>query len=262
MCVYGKDNALFFQDALTSVYKQTWQPTEVVLVVDGPVPSDIDSVIDRFQKDHGLRVHRLEQNMGHGEARRCGFSLCQYDYVAIADADDINDPTRFEKELTCLAGQPELCAVSSACTHFCDSLDNVLNVETFPTDDASIKKAMRTGCPICQPSVMLKKTAVEQAGGYLDWYYCEDYYLWIRMLLNGASFANLPESLLYLRTTQEQILRRGGWKYYRSLRRLYQFMRKNKVITFGEYLFNSSSRFVVQVLLPPRARAWLRRKLQ
>lgn len=49
MCVYGGDNPEWFDRALQSItVEQTVKPTEIVLVVDGPVPDSIRHVIDKY----------------------------------------------------------------------------------------------------------------------------------------------------------------------------------------------------------------------
>ncbi len=48
MCVYGKDNPDWFDEALKSIVEQTVKPDEIVLVVDGPIPDTIQSVIDKY----------------------------------------------------------------------------------------------------------------------------------------------------------------------------------------------------------------------
>lgn len=262
MCVYGGDDAVFFDEALSSIFNQTRKPDEVILVIDGPIPNEIDLVIKKYESIYDyFKPYYLAENQGHGNARRYGLSKCTYDYVAIADSDDINALNRFEKQMNYFETDRELSAISSGCYHFVDSIENVINEELFPTTDEDIKHFMRSRCPLCQASTIFRKADVLQAGGYLDWYHAEDYYLWVRMYLSGAKFANTPESLLYVRSNQEQMQRRGGVKYFRSLRKLYQYMYKNKIISKGEYLFNVSSRFVVQVIMPPKIRAFVRKKL-
>lgn len=259
MCVYGGDNAAYFKEALESVYNQTRIPNEVVLAVDGPVPHDIESVILKYEQEKGIKVVRLKENMGHGHARRASLEQCTNELVAIADADDINAPTRFEKELELFETNPELTAISTDCYHFVDSIDNPLYRESMPTGDDQIKKALRTKCPLTQASVMFKKSKVDEAGGYLDWYHAEDYYLWIRLYLNGAVFANIPECLLYVRSNPSYISRRGGYKYFKSLKKLFWYMYKNNIISYPLYLYNVMTRFVAQVLLPGNMRSLLRK---
>lgn len=51
ICVYGKDNAEWFDRALESIIvNQTVKPSEVVLVVDGPIPEEIEKVIEKYAK--------------------------------------------------------------------------------------------------------------------------------------------------------------------------------------------------------------------
>ena len=72
ICVYGGDNALHFDQAMNSVFKQTLLPDEVVLVVDGPVDTNIQKIIDKYKKNDYLKVVQLEKNMGLGIARNIG----------------------------------------------------------------------------------------------------------------------------------------------------------------------------------------------
>jgi glycosyltransferase involved in cell wall biosynthesis len=197
--------------------------------------------------------------MGHGVARRTGLEHCTHDFVAIADADDVNVPTRFEKQMTLFENDPQLDAVSSGCYHFADTINDVLYEETLPETDAEIKDFLKKRCPLCQASTMFRKSKVDEAGGYQDWYHAEDYYLWIRMFLCGATFQNTKESLLYVRSNPDYVNRRGGWKYFKSLARLFGYMYKHNVIGLGDYVFNVTSRFVAQVLLPNGMRGWLRK---
>ena len=261
MCVYHGDHAVFFDEALESIYNQTCRPDEVVLTVDGPVPTEIEEVISKYQQAENMKVVRLEKNMGHGIARRTGLAACQNDLIAIADADDVNAPTRFEKEIEYFENNPKLTAISTDCYHFVDSIENPLYRESMPTSDEQIKKALKTRCPLTQASVMFKKSKVEEAGGYQDWYHAEDYYLWIRLFQCGGVFANIPECLLYVRSNPSYISRRGGYKYYRSLKRLFRYMYDNHIIGYPLYLYNIITRYVAQVIMPGKIRSVLRKIL-
>ena len=58
MSVYHGDNALFFREALESIFSQSRKPDEVVLVVDGPVTTEIDVVIEE------RIVHSVPESVG------------------------------------------------------------------------------------------------------------------------------------------------------------------------------------------------------
>lgn len=260
MCVYGKDNAEHFKTAVDSILNQTAKPSEVVLVVDGPVPPELDEVILEYEKSEIFNVTRLPENMGHGEARRCGLAKCTNELVAIMDADDISHPDRFEKQLKMFEEDPELAIVGGNMTEFIDTPDNLVAKRIVPSLDADIKEYMKKRCPFTQVTVMFKKSCVEKAGGYLDWFCDEDYYLWIRMYLEGMKFANCEDILVNVRVGRDMYSRRGGWKYFKSEAKLQKYMRKNKIISFGTYFMNVAKRFIVQVLLTNRLRGWVFRK--
>lgn len=260
MCVYGKDNPDWFRTAVNSVINQTKSPDEVVLVVDGPVPEELDCVIKDFEKNPIFKVIRLEVNKGHGEARRTGLNSCTHELVALMDADDISAPDRFEKQLALFESHPDLTIVGSSITEFVGSPENIVGARVVESEDAAIKADMKKRCPMNQMTVMFRKSVVEKVGGYIDWYCDEDYYLWLRLLLNGAVFANLPDYLVNVRVGKEMYQRRGGIRYFKSEAKLQKYMLDNKVIGLGTYAVNICKRLIVQVLLPNRLRSRVFRK--
>ena len=260
MCVYGGDDPEWFRTAVDSILNQTAKPDEVVLVVDGPVPDALDAVITGYAADPVFRVIRLEMNVGHGQARRTGLSACTNDLVALMDADDISAPDRFYKQLQLFAENPELTIAGGNITEFVDKPMNIVGQRQVYVSDKEIKADMKKRCPMNQMTVMFRKAAVEAAGGYVDWYCDEDYYLWLRLMLGGAVFANIPENLVNVRVGKEMYQRRGGWKYFKSEAKLQKWMLKNKVIGIGDYAVNVIKRLIVQVLLPNRLRGWVFQK--
>lgn len=257
MCVYAKDNPVWFKEAVDSILDQTCKPGEVVLVVDGPVPETLESIIAEYEKDPVFRAIRLPKNEGHGTARRTGLAACTNELVALMDADDLSLPTRFEKQLAVFAQDPKVDIVGGNITEFLETPDNKIGARKVFTEDAQIKQDMKKRCPMNQITVMFRKSAVEKAGGYLDWYCDEDYYLWLRMYLNGATFRNVDEYLANVRVGEDMYQRRGGMRYFKSEAKLQKYMLKNKVIGPVTYLINVAKRLVVQVLVPNRVRGWI-----
>lgn len=260
MCVYDGDNAEWFEAAVESILTQTVKPSEVVLVVDGFVSEELDSVIKKYEQIEGFRVIRLEKNQGHGHARRVGLEACVNEYVALMDADDISIPERFEKQLNIFISDPTVDIVGGNITEFVENPECVVSVREVPSTNEEIKTYMKDRCPMNQVTVMFKKSSVEEVGGYIDWFCNEDYYLWIRMALAGMKFSNLKDILVNVRISDDSYQRRGGWKYFISEFKLQNYMLKNRVIGFGQYLINVLKRFIVQVLLPNKIRGWAFKK--
>ncbi|MBS7299349.1 MAG: glycosyltransferase [Eubacteriales bacterium] len=257
MCVYNGDSAEHFDEALTSVFNQTVIPDEVVLVVDGPVNDGINDVISRFENNSIFKVIRLEKNVGHGNARRIGLQNCKNELVALMDADDICACDRFEEQLSVFENDKEVDVVGGIIEEFIGDKTNIIGKRSVPSDDCQIKEYIKYRCPFNQMTVMFKKQAVVDAGGYLDWYCDEDYYLWLRMMLNGAKFYNLSKTLVYVRCGIEMYKRRGGVRYFKSEAKLQKYMLENGVIDLPVYLKNVMMRLILQVIVPPGIRGWL-----
>ena len=259
MCVYGGDNAEHFSAAVESVLTQTVPPDELVLVVDGPVPEALDAVIATLEARPDFRVIRFPENRGHGEARRAGLAACQNEIVALMDADDISRPERFAEQLAVLA-EGAVDIVGGDIAEFIGDESNIVAYRKLPQSDADIKLYMKKRCPFNQMTVMIRKKAYEAAGGYIDWYCDEDYYLWLRMAQKGAVFSNTGTVLVHARVGADMYRRRGGWRYFKSERALQKYMRKTGVIGPLTYLENVGKRLIVQVLLPNRLRGWVFKK--
>ena len=260
MCVYKNDNPEHFKEALESIINQTIKPDEIVLVVDGPIPDSIDEVIKNYEGNSFFRVIRLSKNVGHGNARRIGLESCSNELVALMDADDISASDRFEKQIKCFQEDKSLSIIGGNIQEFIDSIENTVGIREVPQNDTDIKEYMKKRCPFNQVTVMFKKTDVENAGGYIDWYNEEDYYLWIRMFQKNAKFKNLKDILVFVRVGKEMYQRRGGWKYFKSEVRLQKYMFDQRIVNFPTFIDNIVVRFILQILLPNSLRGFVFRK--
>ena len=258
MCVYGADNPDWFSAAFESIRNQSRNPDEILLVVDGPVPEMLDRVIRSYEKD--CTVIRLPENRGHGEARRIALEACRTELAAWMDADDISLPNRFARQLAVFEEDPTVSAVGGMIAEFEEDPQKILGLRVVKQTHEKILKDMKIRCPMNQVTVMLRKSHVQQAGGYQDRYCNEDYFLWLRMALAGQRFRNLPDVLVKVRTGPEMYRRRAGWKYFKSEAWLQRFMLKNKIIGPIRCGINLGKRALVQLLLPGSIRRWVFRR--
>lgn len=201
-----------------------------------------------------LKVIYLEENQGHGNARRISLKNCSNELVALMDADDISLTNRFENQLNAFITDKNIDIVGGQITEFVDSPDNIVGKRLVPEKDKEIKDYMKKRCPMNQVSVMFKKSFYEKVGGYIDWFCEEDYYLWIRMAEANGKFKNVPEILVNVRIGNEMSSRRGGWKYFLSEARLQNYMLKKKLISFPRYVYNVILRFGGEVVLTNKIR--------
>jgi glycosyltransferase involved in cell wall biosynthesis len=263
MSVYYKEKPEYLQQSMESILHQTIPASDFVLVCDGPLTPELDSVIKKMQKQFGpvLHVHRLKKNGGLGKALNAGLEQCTCELVARMDSDDVSRPDRCEKQLQIFAEHPEYSLVSGIVEEFDGNIHYVTGRRVVPETQEKIIQFAKKRNPFNHPCIMYKKSAVQAVGSYQDFYLLEDYYLWIRMLQKGYLGYNLQEPLLWMRAGSAMYKRRGGWKYVESQRKLFAYMAKSGFIRQTDYWVQSMIRMVGAVM-PNSIRAFLLVDLQ
>lgn len=249
MSVYHKEKPDYLRQSMQSIYGQTVPTDDFVLVCDGPLTPELDKTIAEMQALFGGRLHtlRLLENQGLGRALNAGIKVCRHELVARMDSDDISRPDRCERQLKVFADHPELSLVSGTVEEFSDSIEHVYASRRVPAHQAEILAFAKQRNPFNHPCIMYKKSHVEAAGGYQDFFLLEDYYLWIRMLQQGMQGQNIQEPLLWMRGGSAMYKRRGGWKYFLSQHELLKYMYRTRWINIMQYLFGTFIRLGVSM---------------
>lgn len=260
--VYKNDKPAYVRAALDSMLvSQSIKPNEVVLIQDGPISAELSEVL--FEYENRCRsvfnIIRLTENKGLGNALKIGVENAKYNVIARMDSDDICMADRFEKQLDYLNSHPECDIVGGQMTEFIGSSDNIIGTRKVPLDNDSIYEYMKSRCALNHVTVMFRKDAVIKAGNYQDWFWNEDYYLWVRMMMNHCVFANIPDVAVNVRSGADQYARRGGKKYFDSEIGIKKLMLKNGLISRKEYAVNLIQRFIIQLVLPNSVRGWVYR---
>ncbi len=258
--VYKNDRPEYVRVALDSMLvNQTIKPAEIVLVQDGPVPAELSSLLNEYECKYAgvMNIIRLEKNGGLGNALQLGTKTAKYDLVARMDSDDICLPNRFETQLAYMEQHPDCDIVGGQMTEFIGEPTNIVGKRNVPLSDNDIKEYMKSRCALNHVTVMFRKDAVLKAGNYQDWFWNEDYYLWVRMWLKGCAFGNVSDTLVNVRSGADQYARRGGMKYFKSEKGIQRYMLDNHLINRGGYIVNVTKRLIVQVLLPNSIRGWV-----
>ena len=249
MSVYHKEHGENLREAMNSIWAQTVKTDDFVLICDGPLNDELDTVIDEMQETHPeLRVFRLEKNGGLGNALNIGIGLCKNELIARMDSDDISRADRCERQLRVFRERPETDIVSGIVEEFSSSIDVVETSRVLPEEHNDILSFAQWRNPFNHPCVMYRKSAVKAAGGYKDFYLLEDYYLWVRMLQNGAIGYNVQQALLWMRAGSDMYKRRAGWKYAKSQKALFKYMKDSGFITYPQHIFSSALRGISSLL--------------
>ena len=104
--VYKKERPEYLHAALKSMTGQSWRPSEIVLVFDGPLTTELAADLEDIEFQGLLKTVRREQNAGLGAALAKGLPECSCEWVARMDSDDIAASDRCEKQLRYLETYP------------------------------------------------------------------------------------------------------------------------------------------------------------
>lgn len=258
--VYKGDNPAWLRQALKSVLTNTVRPTEVVIMVDGPVGEEIQNVLDKVVKDKIVRVLSCPINIGRGAALGYAVPKCSYDLIALMDADDVSRKDRFEKQLAAFASNPDLSVCGGQIQEVDADSFAPLSKRNVPLTHSDIKRYLKTRMPFNNVTVMFKKAAVLEAGNYKPFGTVEDYYMWAKVMAKGKIAQNVSDILVDVRVDKEMYNRRSGWSYFRMNKILFDEMRKLGLLSFKDYYYTLSIRFVVQVLMPNSVRSYFYKK--
>ncbi len=241
MSVYWKERPEYLKESMESIYCQSVKTNDFVLVCDGPLNDELYEVIDEMKNKFGESLHilQLKKNVGLGDALEAGIKECRNEIIARMDSDDIARPERCEKQLHCFEKNPELSIVSGTVEEFIDIPEQVYSRRVLPSKHEDILEFAKVRNPFNHPCVMYKKEAVEEAGGYQHFYLLEDYFLWVRMLMNGNKAMNLEAPLLWMRAGSDMYKRRGGLKYAISQIKFVAYLKKNRFISFPQYCIST-----------------------
>lgn len=179
--------AAFLADALQSVFSQTRQPDEVIVVDDG---SPDQAQLHRALAAYASRVTVIAQpNAGAAAARNAGLRASTADLVAFLDADDRWLPEFLEQQLRYLALHPQIDLV------YADALvvgDTPAAGSTFMTmcpsrGEVTLRSLLAQECNILTSTVVVRRRLVLEAG-YFDVALRrgQDFDLWLRLVARGA----------------------------------------------------------------------------
>lgn len=215
MSVYGKDDVAFFKEALLSVsYNQTLKPTQVVVVEDGPVPSEMEDMISEvinMTPECEFTIIRKPVNAGLAAALNSGLAACKYEWIARMDSDDISLDDRFEKQMAYVTEHPDVDCMGGSIAEFTNKPGDLQSERHVGLDMNTILKMAKSRTPMNHVSVLYKKSSVEKAGSYSENFgKLEDYKLWVDLISNKSKLANIDDILVYVRVGNGFIERRSN----------------------------------------------------
>lgn len=208
--------APYLQEALDSLYAQTYQDFKIILCDDGS-KDETYAIAQRNAEEHdNIVLIRNDRNIKLAATLNHCLEYADTEYVARMDGDDISVPERFQKEIDFLDLHSEIDFVSSPMIYFDEEGDwGKGHAIAQPT-----KNDFKTGsAPFCHAPVMMRTRCVKAIGGYnisKSVERMEDYDLFARLIIAGSKGSNLQEPLYKMRNDKNAFSRRKFSDRFRS----------------------------------------------
>lgn len=175
--------ARYIRQAINSVFVQTYEPIEIVVVDDGAEDETAKVLRDVEER---LRYAR-QSHLGIGAARNHGVRLARGSLLSFLDADDLFTPDKTRLQVDCLLAQPDVDVVFG---HFEEFVSEEL------TDSERLDLAPRRGTqlgPFCQ-GMLLRRDSFDRVGPFAEGLHAAEFIDWYsRAVEIGLRVAVLPD---------------------------------------------------------------------
>jgi glycosyltransferase involved in cell wall biosynthesis len=194
-----RDAAPWLTQALASLARQTEGDFEVIAVDDGSRDASLEILEYAARRDPRIRVFHRPAS-GLPEALRFACEQARAPLLARQDADDLSHRERFAELRAYLHAHREVDVVSSRVRLFpSTSVGAGMRRWSAWHDSLLTHDAMHAerliDVPLLNGAAMLRRRAVESAGGWRERGGPEDMDLWLRLFAQGSRFAKLGRRL-------------------------------------------------------------------
>ena len=193
MPVYNAEK--YLSDAIDSIISQTFEDWELIVINDGSTDNS-ESIIAGYS-DSRIYYIRNTENIGLIRTLNKGIDLCQGQYIARMDADDISLPGRLKKQVDFLDKNPDylMCGTNAAVINDQGGITGrIRNL----SENEYLQIHLLFSVPFVHPSMMIRKEVLQANRYNSNFKHVEDYELWCRIARQGK-ITNLKEELFEYR---------------------------------------------------------------
>jgi glycosyltransferase involved in cell wall biosynthesis len=141
--------------AVDSIKNQTFKDFVCHILCRQLTEDELKRLSELVSGDNRFVLHQLHLN-GIAFALNYGLNLVKTKYVARMDSDDICHPTRFEKQLNFLEGNPNYVMVGCRVTLVDERGETINKKFKFFEGNQAIRRALKYRMPLCHPAIIFR----------------------------------------------------------------------------------------------------------
>lgn len=185
----------YLAEAIDSIINQTFTDWELLIINDGST-DDSEAIIKSYQ-DFRIRYIENESNLKLIATLNKGIALCQGDYIARMDADDIAMPGRLRQQVAFMDSHPDYVMCGADATIIDMDGTPKGTIRNLQTNDL-LQINLLFSSPFVHPVMMIRRSALINNLYDSNYIHAEDYELWCRLSKQGK-IANIGKELLKYR---------------------------------------------------------------
>lgn len=262
LSVYKNDRAEFLRLSIDSILNQSYKNIILYIGVDGTIGEKLYKCLEQYEQEKRVNIVYFPENRGLAVVLNDLLILCKeanIEYIVRMDADDISVPNRLANQVNYLLLHPEVDVVGGRIEEINEQSERNGKSVTYPLTHQECFKFFRYRDPLAHPAVMFRKSFFDKAKGYRNEYRKnQDTMLWFDGFMNGCIFANLDETVLLFRVTDDFYKNRGnGFKRAKKMLKDRFMINKSLHYDWSAYLF--SFLMFIMTLTPPFLKKFLYR---
>ena len=262
LSVYKNDRAEFLRLSIDSILNQSYKNIILYIGVDGTIGEKLYKCLEQYEQEKRVNIVYFPENRGLAVVLNDLLILCKeanIEYIVRMDADDISVPNRLANQVNYLLLHPEVDVVGGRIEEINEQSERNGKSVTYPLTHQECFKFFRYRDPLAHPAVMFRKSFFDKAKSYRNEYRKnQDTMLWFDGFMNGCIFANLDETVLLFRVTDDFYKnRRNGFKRAKKMLKDRFMINKSLHYDWSAYLF--SFLMFIMTLTPPFLKKFLYR---
>lgn len=203
------NHARFVKEAIQSVKSQTYENIELIVVDDASTDNSKEVIQQALQPYPEVTFISLDANEGNCRAFNRGWRVAKGEFMIDFAADDVLLPNRIERGVRAFLSSGSRAGVQFSDAELIDEQGKHLGFhsdrfpnQTIPQGD--LYKELIRRYFICSPTMMFRKTVIDQLGGYDEQLAYEDFDFWIRSS-RSFEYVYLPEVLVKRRVVKNSM---------------------------------------------------------
>ena len=196
MSVFNEQD--YISESINSVLNQSYENFELIIINDCSTDKTLE-ILESYT-DPRINIFTNNINIGQTKSLNIGLEKCRGRYIARLDGDDMMTKKRLIKQFDYLKNNPDTKVIGSS-YYSVDVSGERIGMAKWPCGkDYNLFRSICGKNPVGHPTVLMEKSFINKVGRYREeFWFAQDYDLWLRLFARGYLIDNLPEYLTLYR---------------------------------------------------------------